>query len=431
MTARKLAAGLLCLGLLLLGHAPLQARADDTGVLSENELNAWLRQLLLATVSQEPQNAPVGEEALTQDGYAFLYEQATLFYDKPVLDQASKLQAVSVTDEGLETPRGLRIGSPEEALVQTYGWQNSGLMTDGLMAPFYLLDQLPQAAYWAWGQMGEEGLEMVNCFIHVQVGEDSYTDAGIQYTLEDDAVSGIRIYGLGSVMSLAEVLGNLETFVQTQAAVSGDELQREEPILDSDSVKAGASSKAGAPAAGVWPVSTQEAFGTADLQFSRMDLLTLTPKGALTAFGSDHLAEDWRQDPDSGSWRLSRQWPGGVSLSFALDSNKENPRLAELVLADGCPLEGPRGIRLGDSPQSVVEKFRCDGPAWAEGQEFFLYGSSQALPCAYGTWSPGELVLHYEAQVTGGDGASRKAALRLRFQEDRLVSLVMNTDSFS
>ena len=49
----------------------LGSQADDTGV-PEKELNSWLGQLLRATAAQEPLNAPVGVEALTQDGYAFL-----------------------------------------------------------------------------------------------------------------------------------------------------------------------------------------------------------------------------------------------------------------------------------------------------------------------------------------------------------------------
>jgi hypothetical protein len=222
MRSRRLAAVFLCLLMTFLGCAPLGARADDTGVLSEKELNGWLQELLRSTLSQQPQNAPVGEESLTEDGYAFLYGQATLFYDKPVLDQSSKLQAVSVTDEGLVTPRGIAVGSPAQLLVDTYGWQNPGLMTDGFMAPFYVLNQLPQAAYWAWAQVEEGKPVMVNCYIHVQMAQDVYTDAGVHYTLEDGVVSGIRVYGLGSLISLQDVLGNLEAFSQTQAAISGD-----------------------------------------------------------------------------------------------------------------------------------------------------------------------------------------------------------------
>ncbi len=429
MLGRRMVACLLCLAFFLVGPGPGKARADDTGVLSEKELNSWLGQLLRATAAQEPLNAPVGEEALTQDGYAFLYDQATLFYNKPVLDQASKLQAVSVADGGLETPRGLRIGSPAQLLVDTYGWQNPNLITDGLMAPFYLLNQLPQAAYWAWAQVGEGGVDMVNCFIHVRVGENRYTDAGIQYTLEEGLISGIRVYGLGAEMSLEAVLGNLEAFTQTQEAISGDYPQGEEPLIwVGDTVKAGGSSQEAPSAPRALSISTREAFGVRDLQFSRMDLMNLTPKGAVVAFGSDHLAEDWQQEPETGAWTLSRRWPGGVSLAFVTDPNKENPRLAALELADGCPLEGPRGIRLGDSLQSVVDKFRCDGPAWKEGQEFLLYGDGETLPRAWGTQSPEELVLCYEASVTGGEGTSRKAALRLRFLEDTLASLAIHMD---
>lgn len=426
MKGSRLAA-LLGLGVFLLGLWPLAARADDTGVLSEKELNAWLGEVLRSTASQQPLNAPVGEEALTQDGYAFLYEEATLFYNKPLLDTASKLLGVSVTGQELATPRGLTIGSPARLLVDTYGWQNPGLMTDGVMAPFYLLDRLPQAAYWAWGQVGESGLSMVNCFIHVRVGEERYTDAGIRYTLEEGLVTEIRVYGLGAVMSLQEVLGNLEAFDQTQEAITGDGPDRQRPTIpEGDAVKAEGGQ--GVSTAGTLPVSTQNAFDSTDLQFAQVDWLHLTPQGALAAFGEEHLAEEWTQDPQSGTWRASSQWAGGVSLSFALDGNKGNPRLAEWTLADGCPLEGPRGIRLGDCPQSVMDKFRCDGPAFAEGQEFFLYGEGTALPYAWGMRTGEEMTLAYAADVSGGEGASRKAVLSLRFLGESLASLTVYMD---
>ncbi|NLV58458.1 MAG: hypothetical protein GXY67_06770 [Clostridiales bacterium] len=224
MRWKRRGAFFLCLLMTFLGCAFMGARADETGVLSEKELNGWLEELLRSTLSQQPGNAPVGEESLTEDGYAFLYGQATLFYDKPQLDQYSKLQAVSVTDDSLVTPRGIAIGSPAQMLIDTYGWQNPGLLTDGFMAPFYVLNQLPQAAYWAWAQVEDDRVDMVNCYIHVQVDQDVYTDAGIQYTLEDGLISGIRVYGLGSLISLEDVLGNLEAYGQTQTAISGDSI---------------------------------------------------------------------------------------------------------------------------------------------------------------------------------------------------------------
>ncbi|MEG0901734.1 MAG: hypothetical protein RSG96_06415, partial [Clostridia bacterium] len=70
---------LLLFALVALLLLPALAFADDAGVLSENELNRWVTQVLHDSAEEQPLNAPVGEEALTEDGYAFLYSFATLY----------------------------------------------------------------------------------------------------------------------------------------------------------------------------------------------------------------------------------------------------------------------------------------------------------------------------------------------------------------
>lgn len=106
---------------------------------------------------RQPLNAPVGEESHTEDGYAFIYDFATLYYDKPVLDQDSVLLAVSVTDEAYPGPRGIKLGDAQSVLIDTYGWQNPTLVGDGIFAAFYRLNSLPQSAYWSWAQLDGAG----------------------------------------------------------------------------------------------------------------------------------------------------------------------------------------------------------------------------------------------------------------------------------
>ena len=143
----KRALPLVLIALLLACLAAMPAMADEAGVLTETEMGEWLNRLLLSTVGVSPLNAPVGEESLTEDGYAFLYENATLYYDQPTLTAQSALRAVAVTGEALDMPRGIRLGAPVEMLMAAYAWQNPTLTGDDTFAPLYVLDQLPQAAY--------------------------------------------------------------------------------------------------------------------------------------------------------------------------------------------------------------------------------------------------------------------------------------------
>ena len=57
---------------------PSFSLADESGVLAETELSQWVDQVLRDTAALMPLNAPVGEESLTEDGYAFLYDFATM-----------------------------------------------------------------------------------------------------------------------------------------------------------------------------------------------------------------------------------------------------------------------------------------------------------------------------------------------------------------
>ena len=225
------------------------ALADEAGVLTETEISAWLNQVLLSTLSQTPLNAPVGEESLTEDGYAFLYSAVTLYYDKPTLDAQSVLNALVVTDEALDMPRDIRLGAPAQMLLTAYGWQNPTLAGDESFAPLYTLNQLPDAAYWAWAQRSGAQLQSVQCGIHARMSEDRYTDTGILYTVQQQEVSAIRVYGLNASVGLAQVEGNLAAVGGSGAAVSTQ------------------------AAAGVTVQSSADAFSQSDLQFARMELL--------------------------------------------------------------------------------------------------------------------------------------------------------------
>ena len=120
--------------IVLLLMCPALALADDSGVLAEGELNDWIVGVLRKSAAREPLNAPVGEESRTEDGYAFIYDFATLYYDKPVLDETSVLLAVSLTSEIYPGPRNIYLGDAETVLTGTYGWQNPALAGDGVFA---------------------------------------------------------------------------------------------------------------------------------------------------------------------------------------------------------------------------------------------------------------------------------------------------------
>ena len=382
---------LLLVFMVLLACVP--AYADEAGVLTETELGQWLNSLLTNTANVQPQNAPVGEAALTVDGYAFLYDDATLYYNKPVLDAQSVLNAVSVTNESFLTPRGIHLGSPASALMAAFGWQNPTLTGDDTFAVLYVLNQLPNNVYWAMAQRSDGELQSIQCAIHALAGEDRYTDSGVMYNLQNGEVTGIRVYGLSDFTTRAGVESNLVALGSSTTDVTGITQQ-----------------------------SDAEPFGQSDFQFGRMDFLTLTEKGAGVLFGQP-VSDAWVQD-DNG-WLHTINYPT-VSLVFGADAQKRSEAL-ESITVTGDWLYGPRGLATGLELSDVLGLFRADGTGKTNGAAAILYGDGQNPP--YGTLETNgsDATLRYAAQGTGIKGQPITVALRLAFTDGRLTEWMLYT----
>lgn len=375
------------------------ALADDAGVLTETELGSWLNTLLISTSGQQPLNAPVDEEALTEDGYAFIYDSATLYYDKPTLDAQSVLSAIAVTDETLAMPRSIRLGAPAQMLLSAYGWENPTLAGDDTFAPLYVLDRLPEGAYWALAQRTGDQLVSVQCAIHARAGDNRYTDTGVLYTLQDGLVSSIRVYGLSAFTDLTGVQNNLSSVSDISTGFSA------------------------ATTDGVTLQSAAEAFGQGDLQFGRMDFLTLTATGAGVLFG-EASNEDWAQD-EGGQWLQTLDYPD-ASLVFSMDANKANARLESLTLS-GEGAIGPRGLVIGMSLHDALSLFRSDGTGTISDSSALLYGDGQTPPFGTLESTGTDATLRYAAAVVCADGVTRQAALHLTFVGGQLVEIMLYT----
>ena len=364
------------------------AVADDAGALSETELIAWIDRLLLDTRNLQPLNAPVGEESLTEDGYAFLYDFATLYYDKPVLDKTSVLQAVSLTDSSYAAPRGIRIGSEEDTLIATFGWQNPYLMGDSSFAAFYRTEDLPRAAYWSWAQHDDEWkLTSVQCAMHVQVGSGRYTDAGVLFSLENRTVTGVRVYGLNRLIGLEDVQANLNAVAGVERAA----LRAMDEHVEGYSV-----------------ISTAEIFSEKDLTFAGMDFHALTASDLEKALGEKAQTETV-QDGD-------RQL---ISASWAdVDFIDETDSLMDTLSVSSSRLAGPRGIRVGDAVDAVLNAFASDGEARVLGSQAILYGDGVSAPCGVMEQTPDGLFVSYTAHV---ENSEANATLTLQFDDGLLT----------
>lgn len=377
---------------------PSFSLADESGVLAETELSQWVDQVLRDTAALTPLNAPVGEESLTEDGYAFLYDFATLYYNKPQLDGESILQAVSITSEGYASPRNLSIGSTEEELLAAYGWQNPYLMGDGSFAAFYLLDELPRAAYWSWGQLDAAGaLQGVRCAMHVKAGEDRYTDAGVRFALEDGRITEIRVYGLYSYMTLADVQANLSAVESVENALGRWALAEE----DAD---------------GYTVQNAQAMFEEGDLSFANVDFRTLAIDQLEALIGERAKT----QTLDAGDEQMvTAEWDGAYLSGAAAGG-------VDVLSVTDRAIEGPRGLRVGDALDKVLSSFFSDGEGRIFGSQALLYGDGQNAPFGVLEKDGDLAIVSYTAQMQRA-GDLINVTLMLQFADDLLEEWMIYT----
>ena len=385
---------MLCMCLFL----PAMTQAEETTVLEENELSRWVDQVLRDTAPLTPVNAPVGEEALTEDGYAFLYDFATLYYNKPELDAQSILNAVVLTDESYAAVRGIRLGSTEEELVSAFGQQNPYLLGDGTFASLYSQDDLARAAYWSWAQMDENAhLTGVQCAMHVQAAEDRYTDAGVMFALENGAVSEIRIYGLHSYITAAEVQANLETVYSVENAIGQWAMAEEE-------------------AEGYTAVSSAAAFAENDLAFSGMDFRTLTIDQLNQALGEEARTEQLDTENER---MITAEWSG------AYLSGPESGKVDVLSVTDSR-IAGPRGVRTGETLAEVLSSFASDGEGRVYADQAILYGDGQNAPFGVLETDGGYAAVSYTAQMQR-EGEWINVTLLMQFADELLEEWMIYT----
>ena len=387
------------LALMVLGcFLPAMASAQELAVLNETELSAWIDQTLRDTVSLTPLNSPVNEDALTEDGYAFLYDFATLYYNQQELSATSILQAVSLTDEGYACVRGIGIGSTQEQLMEAFGSLNPYLLGDGTFAVLYQQDQMPEAAYWGWAQHDEtHTLTGMQCAMHVKAGEDRYTDAGVRFVLENGIVTEIRVYGLHKYITAAEVAANLEAVRTVENAMGAWALAEEN-------------------AEGYTVESTAAAFSEADLAFSGVDFRTLTVEQLNVLLGGSARIETITAENDR---MTNAEWQGAY-LSAGSSGN------ADVLSVADSRLEGPRGIHAGDSLDKVLSSFAADGEGRRYGSQSILYGDGQTAPFGVlesdGTYT----TVSYTAQMQRG-AEWLNVTLMLTFSDDLLTEWMIYT----
>lgn len=358
------------------------AAETGAGALTWDELDAWSQSYKDRAMQTQPLNDPTEEAAYSEDGYAFIYEFATLYMDRPEMTADAVLLGLVVTDPEEIAPHDTRVDLLSSEIIDAYYHENPDLDGDSSFAALYVSNALPEEAVWGWVQRDGQRIMTIQYAVHEQpaTGGEGYTDAGLIYTIQDNLVAAIRAYGLNSRMTEAEVRENLAE-VEQVAATTG---YAQVPVS--------------------YTGTDLDMFDRDDLIFSGMDFLSLTPEEAEERFGA--AREDlWMED--EGEYLRTMEFER-CTMTFVYNAKKQNPVL-EVMTIDMDGMEGPRAVRIGDTLSSVLNRFRHSEGGW-DGTVEVLYGVSGQAP--YG-------------MAEYGDDATANLYYTLKTENGRTISLYM------
>ncbi len=342
---------MLCLMLALLLCPTLALAGNDTGAaLTYRELTDWAAEYIARAMKAEPLNNP--SESLTPDGYEFVFPFATIYADMPEMNAESVVRAVVLTSEEESALRGVNVGAALETLLAAYYSENDELLGTYENAVLFTTDALPESA--SWGEVLRDGqrVQTVQYAVHEQLaaGGEGYTNAGVIYTLAENRVSAVRVYGLDSRISLDQV--NEVMFTMMYNALHEDYAMVPVSFAGDDLT----------------------AFGQEDLIFSGLDFLNLMPDQAIELLG-EPMSDLWMDNEASGYIRV--QTYANCELIYLFNRERTMGQLYLISInADG--LEGPRCVRIGDSFSSVYNRFRHGEGEYQEDGTELLYGSVES-----------------------------------------------------
>lgn len=378
----------------------LPAVAEDGGeVLTLTELEAWVESYKTRALATQPLNDPADDAANTEDGYAFIYDFATIYADRPEMTEDTIIKELVILSHEELGPHQTAVDMTPAQVMAAYYNENPNLVGDSSFATLYLNSMMPAGAQWAWVQ--RDGQRIMTMQYAVQevaaTGGDGYTDAGVIYTFQDEFVVAIRAYGLDTHITAEEVESNLvsvrqvantSTYVQVPTSLEGSEL---------------------------------EMFNQEDLIFEGMNFLTVTPEKAVEALGECHQ-DSWMAD-DNGEHIRTMEFDA-CEITFIYDAAKQNP-VAELITMSIDGMEGPRAVRVGDTLASVRNRFRHGEGEFADSGKEVLYGGDGAASWGTAEYNgDGTVVIRYG--FTAENNA--KYVLYLRFEQMYLVETIIYLD---
>lgn len=367
--------------------------AESATALTYAEVDAWAQAMLTRASLEETRNDPSASHS--EDGYAYEYDFGTLYLSTPSITADTKVLSAEIASMDVPGPHGTTVYMFAQEVMACYAMTNTTLTGSRQSAAAYVEGNLDDGLRWGCVYRDGQRLQAIE-YAMVEPSPDGYLFAGVSYSMYENMVMSIHVYGMGQPISEDEAV-NLASMVE---GIRGESSYKQVP-----------SSYKGSELA---------MFDEADLTFGGVDLHTIKPEQLALQLGSV-LEDDWIEDVNGEYLRVMNYAQCGLILKY--DSNKQNPQLDTIsITEDG--MEGPRCLRIGDSLTSVRNRFRYgEGSFDEETMTETLYQlEGENAPCGYANYSmSGIVVLNYEAPMEDG----RTATLMLTFEQMYLTDLML------
>ena len=348
------------------------AAAADAAAVTSDEIAAFAATLLETARQSELQNDPAGEEALSEDGYAMVYPFGTLYADRTEMTEETRLAAAMITDPEIAGPRGIRINAHYPDLLTVF--RNDNPTLDGSRDGALLYLEGDETSGFTYGQVLRNGQRIHSVeYGAVLPAENGFSRASLTFSVEMDLVSTIRVEGLTETTdaeAAAALLADLQTLQQEKGYTQ---------FIPS------------------WTGTDLTPFGPEDLTFSGIHFLSLQPGD----FGP--LAEDVLVSNDEDGW-LRVVNNADFSATLVCNEDGSNAKISYLELVSDA-VEGPRGVRLGDSISMDLNRFRSgDGEISDDALYEMLYGTEGAAPWGKAFYLDGDgMTLRYVTEAEGSE----------------------------
>ncbi len=280
-----------------------------------------------------------------QGGYRFSFDGFSVIAAENTLSAESRILAVEVTGQDIAVPRGVGPGSSLEDLLYAFPLDNASLTGAWDEAVLYIRGSLPAEVQAAVVQRDGSRISQVEYDLYSADGSEAVLTC-LRFALEQDTVVSLRA-DLDIALSYNDAVQELDRLSSLQEDHSYTAYREKEPA----------------------PLARE------DLLFGPVDFVSADGPGLVSLLGSPS-ADTW-EEAENG-WLRTMEWEG-LQVVLACGSRQDPGTLALLSLYGGS-LEGPRGIRIDDTLNSVLSRL----PA---GDGTLLYGDGQEMP--YGILTEG------------------------------------------